>query len=71
MADCVIAVLSVYFAHVKTWIGHLTHQLRDHSRLLDAQNLTCYEKHFAQKLTCFCLKTDHGKGLTSYEKANV
>jgi len=40
MADCVIAVLSVYFAHVKTWIGHLTHQLRGHLRLLDAQNLT-------------------------------
>jgi len=29
MADCVTAVLTSYFANVKTWIGHLTHQLRD------------------------------------------
>jgi len=49
MADCVIEVLFVYFAHVKIWIGHLTHQLRDHLRLFDIQNLIWFEKHLAQK----------------------
>jgi len=67
MADSVSTVLTSYFAHVKTWIGNLTHQLRDHLELYDPQNWTCFEEFFAQKLTRFFLKTDHGKGLTTLD----
>ena len=50
-------------SHINFRIWLLTHQLRDDLRLQDAQNLIWFEKHFSQKLTCFCFKTDHGKGL--------
>jgi len=38
MADYLFEVLTLYFAHVKIKMRHLTHQLRDHLGLQDPQN---------------------------------